>query len=149
MKKIETISENLAYCAATIGEFGQLGEHVYSHPAGFSVPGKVFVGEALHCTGMEVSFQMMPPKMDTPFYHTHKKNEELYIVIKGKGEFQVDDNIFPIAEGSLIRVAPQGKRTWRNTSNEPMIMMVIQSKAGSLPQLGIVDGVKLDEVVKW
>lgn len=149
MKKIETISENSAYSAATIGEFSQLGEHVYSHPAGLNVPGKVFVGEALQCTGTEVSFQMMPPKMDTPFYHTHKKNEELYIVIKGKGEFQVDDNIFPIGEGSLIRVAPQGKRTWRNTSNEPMIMMVIQSKAGSLPQLGIVDGIKLDGVVKW
>lgn len=149
MKKIEMISGNVNYSAITIGNFDQIGEHLYVISPDIKVPGKVFIGDALQCTGTEVSFQMMPPKMSTPFYHTHKDNEELYVVIKGCGEFQVDDNIFPISEGSAIKIAPAGKRTWQNTSNEPMIMMVIQSKANSLKELGITDGFICKDTVRW
>ena len=70
-------------------------------------------------------------------------------MLKGSGEYQVDGTIFPIAEGSLVRVSPQGKRSWRNTGTEPMVMMVVQSKQGSLKNLGIVDGARVDEEVKW
>lgn len=149
MKTVEKVKEGANFTATTIGSLDGLGDFMYIHPMGIEVPGKVFVGDALQCTGTEVSFQVMPTGQGVAFLHTHKENEELYIVLKGSGEYQVDGNIFPIAEGSLVRVSPQGKRTWRNTGTEPMVMMVIQSKQGSLKNLGIADGAIVKEELKW
>jgi mannose-6-phosphate isomerase-like protein (cupin superfamily) len=149
MKTIKEISTGVNYSAVNIGSLSELSEHIYRHPAGFEVVGKVFIGEALKCTGTEISFHMMPPATGLEFLHTHKTNEELYFVIKGNGEYQVDETIFPITEGSAIRVATAGKRSWRNTDSEPMVMMVIQSKSDSLKELGINDGDRINEPLNW
>lgn len=149
MKSTEIVKAGSNFTAASIGSLAELGEFVYTHPMGIKVPGKVFVGETLQCTGTEVSFQLMPSGEGGTFLHTHKENEELYIVIKGNGEFQVDEQLFSISEGSIIRVSPNGKRSWRNNGTEPLIMMVIQSKYGSLKDLGIVDGTRIDDEVHW
>ena len=149
MAKIEIISAGENYTAAAIGKLDGLGEYVYSLPSGMEMPGKVFIGEALQCTGTEVSFQRMPSGCGIDFLHTHKQHEELYIVLRGRGEYQVDGQIFPVEEGGIVRVAAPGKRSWRNTGTEPMVMMVIQSKSGSLPQLGVADGVLVKEPLTW
>lgn len=149
MKKIKAVSEGMNYSAATAGKYDELGEYVYTLAPGIEIPGKVFIGEALKCSGTEMSFQIVPPGAGGDFLHAHTENEELYVVIKGNGEFQVDETVFPVAEGGLVRVAPAGKRAWRNTGNEPMVMMVIQSKDGSLAKKGISDGHILEKAVKW
>lgn len=41
-----------------------------------------------------------------PFFHSHKTNEENYIILSGVGKFQVNDDVFDIAEGSVVRVSP-------------------------------------------
>lgn len=149
MAKIKMISAGEHYTAATIGKLDGLGEYVYSLPSGMEIPGKVFIGEALQCTGTEVSFQLMPPGGGIDFLHTHRQNEELYIVLKGNGEYQVDGQLFPVGEGDIVRVAAPGKRSWRNTGKEPVIMLVIQSKSGSLSQLEGADGVLVKEPPRW
>lgn len=149
MKKIEEISSGMNYSAASTGKYDELGDYVYTLAPGIEIPGKVFIGEPLKCSGTEVSFQIVPPSAGGDFLHTHTENEELYVVIKGSGEFQVDGSVFPIAEGGLVRVAPAGKRAWRNTGMEPIVMMVIQSKDGSLTKKGISDGHILEEAVEW
>lgn len=149
MAKMEMISAGENYTAATIGKLDGLGEYIYSLPSGMEIPGKVFIGEALQCTGTEVSFQLMPPGCGIDFLHYHKQNEELYIVLKGSGEYQVDGRIFPVGEGGIVRVEAPGKRSWRNTGKDPMLMLVIQSKSGSLPQLGVADGFLVKEPLCW
>ena len=52
--------------------------------------------------------------------------------------FAVDQDVFPISEGS-VRIAPLAERTWRNTGDEPMIMITMQSKLNSLIELGVGD----------
>ena len=53
-----------------------------------------------------------------PIHHSHKKNEEAYISVKGHGqEVQVDDDVIDVKEGSIVRIAPAGKRIWRNNSD--------------------------------
>jgi mannose-6-phosphate isomerase-like protein (cupin superfamily) len=76
----------------------------------------------------------LPPHSELPYLHFHRKDEEIYIILKGSGYYQVDDNCFPIYEGSIIRVAPEGIRGMCNTSDEPMMYLCIQSKAGSLEE---------------
>lgn len=149
METIEKISAGRNYTAATVGKFTELEQHVYHFATGIDIPGKVFIGEALQCTGIEVSFQTLSPSTGIDFLHTHQTNEELYLIIKGNGEYQVDGERFPVSEGGVIRVAPQGKRSWRNTGDESLVVMCIQSLAGSLRELGTADGVISAESVKW
>ncbi|MGA2405884.1 MAG: cupin domain-containing protein [Bacteroidales bacterium] len=81
--------------------------------------------------------------------HSHKNHEEIYIFIKGNGQFQVDGNRFNIMEGSVIRIAPDGRRTWRNNSDKPLIFMVIQAKNDSLDKYFVEDSFRVREDIKW
>lgn len=145
MKQVEIIAIGDNFSAADVGSLEDLGQHIYKHPKlGIDVPGKVFLGKVLKSSGTEISFQMMPPKMEIPFSHTHNENEEIYVFLKGSGEFCVDDQCFFIGEGSVVRVSPKGKRSWKNTSDETMILMVVQSKCGSLSRFDISDGVRCE-----
>ena len=84
-----------------------------------------------------------------PFLHTHKTHEELYFFLSGEGEFQVDGKIFPIGEGSVVRVAPAGRRSVRNTGREALVMLCVQYKGGTFTAEDAADGVILNEPICW
>lgn len=150
MKKIETISENENYSAVNLGDLNSLMDYSLIHPKTKKlVEGKVFLKDATKATGTEISFNNLPPHTEQPYFHIHRKNEETYIIIKGFGFFQVDDDCFEIKEGSVIRVAPKGKRGICNSSDETMIYMVIQSKENSLEEHTTADGERLPVEPKW
>ncbi|MDR2956026.1 MAG: cupin domain-containing protein [Prevotella sp.] len=150
MKVIEKIAENENYTAVNIGTMDKLTEHSIIHPKSKQeITGKVFVKDATKSTGTEISMQVLAPHTDLGYFHIHNKNEEIYIILKGSGEFQVDDDCFPVSEGSFVRVAPKGKRSLRNSSDEPMIYMVIQSKEGSLGLYSSDDGERIENEPKW
>lgn len=110
--------------------------------------GRLFVGEMLKTTGVEISFRALEPKTTIPFLHKHHQHEEIYVFLKGKGNFQVDDHVFEVAEGSLVRVSPDGNRTLSNTLDKDLVYMVIQAKAGSLEAYNIMDGYREQGEIK-
>lgn len=141
MKEIKIEKRNKNYTIGNMGSFNDLREYSYFHPGtNMNIPGKVFLGEELNMSSMEISFQVLEKGKSIPFSHKHKEHEEVYIVIKGEGEFTVDNETTPIKEGSIIRVAPDGNRTWRNNSNDDLIMMVIQAVNGSIKDFTVFDG---------
>lgn len=141
MDIIKQVAQNANCTAVSVGKLNDVLHHSYIHPAlGFEIKGKVFLGKALDATGVEMSVTVMPPKAEVPFLHTHNENEEIYIFLSGKGEFIVDDTKFEVSEGSVVRVAPAGKRKWSNTSDEPMKVLVLQVKANSLTTFDVFDG---------
>jgi len=79
--------------------------------------------------------------------HTHKIHEELYF-FSGKGEFQIDGQIISVGEGSVFRVAPDGRCSVRNIGNIPLVMLCIQYKAHSFISEDAADGVILNEKVE-
>ena len=113
------------------------------------IEGKVFLKDSTKATGSQISFNSLPPKSEQPYFHIHSKNEETYIILKGYGYFQVDDDCFKIQEGSVIRVAPKGERGICNTSDENMIYQVIQSKENSLEEHTTADGTRVGFNPKW
>lgn len=150
MKTMEKISEGKNYSAINIGSLDELMEHSYLHPKlKMEVKGKVFVGDALRTTGSEISFQILPPNAVIPFLHKHNTHEEVYVFLKGKGQFQVDEDVFDIQEGSVIRISPQGSRSWRNNSDGTMVFMVIQSRDGSLSDHFVDDGYRVEGELAW
>ena len=135
MKQIEKLSEGTSYTAVSIGKLAELNEHVLVLSPEIQIPGKVFLS--------------FPVGGETGFVHTHNTHEEIYIFVQGKGEFQVDGKVFPIGEGSVVRVAPAPKRSVRNIGNEPLIMICIQYKADSFTPEDATDGKILAEPVVW
>lgn len=94
--------------------------------------GKQFVKDATGATSCEISFGSLPTGAAVPFFHSHKANEENYIILSGAGKFQVNDEVFDIAEGSVIRVATNCDRNLKCTSEAPMTYICIKAKEGSL-----------------
>jgi len=131
------------------GALSNIKTQTFSHEAVGSIEGKQFIKDSLNLTGMEASLNIMPPNTSMPFYHQHKENEELYIFIKGKGQFQVDGSTFDVAEGSIVRVATEGIRVWRNTGSDDLYCIVIQAKENTLPVGNISDGIGVNKPVEW
>ena len=80
-----------------------------------------------------------------------KTHEELYIIIKGEGLYQVDGEIFPVREGTVIRVSPDGKRALKNNGQENLTMLCIQYKANAFGEADspMTDGNILQEPLNW
>jgi mannose-6-phosphate isomerase-like protein (cupin superfamily) len=131
------------YTAAQIGPLETLLNRDFM---GF--PGKYFIGKELGLTGCEVSLNRLPAGKAMPFVHTHKNNEELYIVLRGSGTFFVDGEEFPIQEGSLVRVAPEGERAWQ-AGSEDLYFICVQAQAGSLIQATLEDGARVATKASW
>ena len=149
MKQTQQIAEGTHFSALSTGSFSQLNDYVLPVAPGMEIQGKVFMGQTLQTTGAEISFQSFAPGKETGFLHTHQTHEELYIFVSGKGEFQVDGQVFPVGEGSVVRVAPEGKRSVRNNGTEPLIMICVQYKAQTFTAQDAADGHLLQEPVKW
>jgi len=150
MKELEQISHNTNYSAANLGVLDDLIDYSLIHPVSKRViDGKVFLKDAIQSTGSEISFNALAPHSEIPYFHSHKKNEEVYIILKGFGSFQVDDDCFPIKEGSVIRVSAKGKRGLCNSSDEGMIYIVMQTKENSLDEYSTADGELAQVDPKW
>lgn len=138
------------YTAVHTGKFGGLLQYKLQHPAREKpVRGKLFLKDHLGLTGMQVSLNTLPAGIAVPFSHKHKKNEELYIFVKGRGQIQIDGDIIDVEEGTAVRVAPDGERTWRNNSEEDLHYVVIQAAENSLTQDTFDDGIPGSSAPVW
>lgn len=149
MKQIKQIANASNFKAVDFGELSELKDYVLELGTEMKIPGKVFGGAVLGADGGDFSFQMFQPGTETGFLHKHKRHEELYFFLKGKGEFQVDGQIFPVKEGSVVRVAPEGERSVRNNGTEPLIMLCVQYKGNTFTAEDASDGIILEKQVKW
>ena len=151
MKQVETIKIGKNYAAVNVGKMNEIIEHELPMGPDVTIKGKVFVGQAVGATGSELSFQTLVPGQDSGFLHTHKTHEELYFILKGEGQYQVDGEVFPVGEGSVIRVSPEGKRALKNTGSENLTMLCIQYKANSFTDADspMTDGNILSDPLNW
>lgn len=134
------------FTAARLGALGQLDRYALELPKlGRTLRGKAFLKEALGLTGMEVSATCLPAGGQTPVVHHHQDHEELYFFVQGRGQMQVDGELFDVEEGSAVRVAAGGARAIRASVTEPVVFLCVQARQGSMPTAeaytdGVVDG---------
>src|SRR5215467_3753774 len=91
--------------------------------------GKLFLRNLLGSAGLEVSLNVVHPGKGIPFLHRHRENDEVYVVIGGRGQFLVDGECVDVAEGSVVRISPPAARAWRNNSEAPLYFLCIQYRA--------------------
>ena len=119
MNEVKVLNQGAKFAHATVGSLQ-------------SFEGKQFVTDATGATSCEISFGSLPTGASVPFFHSHKENEENYIILSGEGKFQVGSDVFDVAEGSVVRVSTNCDRNLKCTSAQPMTYVCIQAKEGSL-----------------
>jgi len=68
---------------------------------------------------------VIPPN-STVGYHQHGNNEEMYIVLDGEGEMNINGEIRTIKKGDMILNKPNGEHGLVNNSNSDIELLVIQ-----------------------
>ncbi|HWF52127.1 MAG TPA: cupin domain-containing protein [Solirubrobacteraceae bacterium] len=54
-----------------------------------------------------VSYFHYAPGFRAPFGHSHKEQEEAYVVVRGSGRIKLDDEVIDLQQWDAIRVAPE------------------------------------------
>ena len=103
--------------------------------------------DLLKLTGCEVSINNVAPNTQTPFFHYHKQNEEVYIVLEGSGFVYADGETIKVGKGSVFRMAPSVKRCIKSEENG-LSYLCIQCKENSLVQFTFEDGA-IDKSIEW
>ncbi|MBP3847346.1 cupin domain-containing protein [bacterium] len=121
------------YSITELGKLNDLGKNFEN--------GKAFLHDVLNLTSCEISINSVPVGFKVPFNHKHKENEEIYIVLKGKGVLTVDEKDIKLKEGTSVRVATFASRTLANTGDDIFQFICVQAKENSLTQYVATDGV--------
>ena len=85
--------------------------------------------DALQLEHSGLSHQHIPPNYRFPYGHTHEKQEETYVVVRGSGRMKLDDEIIELAEWDAVRVPPG---TWRGYEAGPDGLEILVIGAPSL-----------------
>ncbi len=72
--------------------------------------------EALELESSGLGYQRVPPGYRFPYGHTHRTQEEVYVVVGGGGRMKLDDEIVELSRWDAVRVAPG---TWRGYEAGP------------------------------
>ncbi len=97
--------------------------------------------DKLGLTGAEISINNLPAGAGVPFVHYHKKNEEIYFVISGKGQAVIDGETVDLAAGDWLRVAPKAKRQFSAAADEGISFICIQVRENSLEEYTADDAI--------
>ncbi len=93
---------------------------------------RVELHDKLELTGAEISINNLPAGIGVPFVHSHKKNEEIYVVLSGKGKAIIDGEVIELTQGDWIRVSPSAKRQFSAADDSAINFACIQVKENSL-----------------
>jgi mannose-6-phosphate isomerase-like protein (cupin superfamily) len=114
-----------------------------------SARGKLFLRKLLGSAGLEMSLNVVQPGKGIPFLHRHRENDEVYVVVGGRGQFLVDGECINVAEGSVLRLSPAAARAWRNNSDAPLYFLCLQYRADGVIEGGTADGQKVEGKPAW
>jgi mannose-6-phosphate isomerase-like protein (cupin superfamily) len=81
-----------------------------------------FGGRPLGSKVVGVSRETLAPGFRVPFGHTHRDQEEVYVVLRGSGRMKIGADIVELVEGDMVRVGPG---VWRCTEAGPDGMQVL------------------------
>jgi mannose-6-phosphate isomerase-like protein (cupin superfamily) len=90
--------------------------------------------EALELEQSGLGHQSVPPGYRFPYGHTHKTQEEVYVVLRGSGRMKLDDEIVELKQWDAVRVAPG---TWRGYEAGPdglEILVIGAPNLGAAPR---------------
>ncbi len=91
----------------------------------FDGPPDLEFRHATRALGLEecgLSYQRIPPGYRFPYGHTHRTQEEVYVVVGGSGRMKLDDEIVDVRNWDVVRVPPG---TWRGYEAGPEGLQIL------------------------
>ena len=98
-----------------------------------------FTRKLLASRDLGVSLFFYPPNYRSPVGHSHREQEEAYVVVEGSGRVRLDDQVRDLAVWDVLRVAPEVVRAFEGGPDGIRLIAV----GGPKPDGG--DGVRSDE----
>ena len=73
-----------------------------------------FAREQLASRELGVSLFRYAPGVRSPFVHSHREQEEAYVVVAGSGRALLDDELIELRSWDVLRVAPEVVRAFES-----------------------------------
>lgn len=102
---------------------------------------RVELHDTLNLTGAEISINNLPSGACVPFVHSHKNNEEIYIILDGQGYANIDGERISLNAGYVVRISPEAKRQFFANREKSLKYICIQVRANSLNEFTASDAV--------
>ncbi len=71
-----------------------------------------FARKHLESEHLGITYMHYEPGVRSPMAHSHREQEEAYIVVSGSGRIRLDDEVHDLSEWDVIRVSPQTVRAF-------------------------------------
>lgn len=97
--------------------------------------------DKLALTGAEISVNNLPAGACVPFVHYHKQNEEIYVILAGKGKAEIDGETVELNAGDWLRISTEAKRQFFAGNDSAISYACIQVKENSLEAYTADDGI--------
>ena len=73
--------------------------------------GLISLKRSLELDGVGLAIVNFAPGQGYTFTHSHESQEELYICVQGRGMMQLDNKVFNMEAGDIVRVSPETRRS--------------------------------------
>jgi mannose-6-phosphate isomerase-like protein (cupin superfamily) len=91
----------------------------------------------LDVTAFGVNFLVYPPGYEG-IGHYHDRQDELYLVHRGRARFEVDGETFELGEGGVVHVEATTPRRVSNAADGDLVLLIVGGKDGYVPRDGHV-----------
>jgi len=76
-----------------------------------------FARKYLDSEHLGISYFRYDPGVRSPMAHSHREQEEAYVVIGGSGRIRIDDEVHPLRQWDVVRVSPEAVRAFESGEN--------------------------------
>ncbi|WP_144147529.1 cupin domain-containing protein [Paraburkholderia sp. BCC1884] len=112
-----------------VRNFNDIGKALDVRPPLYeSLCARLAVGTAAKNLG--ASIDIVAPGMRSCPYHFHHAQEEMFIILEGKGTFRIAGELLPVREGDVVFIPPGPEYPHQiiNSSNEPLKYLSISTR---------------------
>ncbi len=81
--------------------------------------------EPLELNGVGVTTFNLPAGKGYTFMHSHEEQEEVYIILSGKGIIQLEDEALNLVAGDFVRVSPPVRRAIKADNEASMAGIIV------------------------
>jgi hypothetical protein len=86
--------------------------------------------DPLECSACGLSYLRMGPGFRAPYGHTHKTQEEIYILVNGSARMKLGDELVDMKPFTAVRVSPETTRGYEAGADGAELIVIGAPKTG-------------------
>jgi mannose-6-phosphate isomerase-like protein (cupin superfamily) len=86
--------------------------------------------DPLECSACGISYLRMGPDFRAPYGHTHKTQEEIYILVNGSARMKLGDELVDMKPFTAVRVSPETTRGYEAGADGAELIVIGAPKTG-------------------